>query len=158
MPPALLLLRRFLVLAALMFWMGGFTFYAAVVVPIGTDVLESAAEQARITRRVAPEINRAGLVALAIFAADTALTRFGRTWRWARWATWLGMAACLVVLLTLYPRLDEMFHGAEGYLDDRKEFKPWHRTYLWTLTVQWGFAILFALLTLAAWRAEDRVQ
>ena len=28
------ILRRFLVLAALMFWQGGFMFYGAVVVPI----------------------------------------------------------------------------------------------------------------------------
>ncbi len=35
------LLRRSLVVIALMFWQGGFTFYAAVVVPIGQDVLQS---------------------------------------------------------------------------------------------------------------------
>jgi len=37
MSNAILLARRFLTIAALMFWQGGFTFYAAVVVPIGTD-------------------------------------------------------------------------------------------------------------------------
>ena len=34
----LILLRRFLVLAALFFWQGGFTFYASVVVPVGQQV------------------------------------------------------------------------------------------------------------------------
>ena len=32
------ILRRYLVVIALMFWQGGFTFYAAVVVPVGTAV------------------------------------------------------------------------------------------------------------------------
>jgi hypothetical protein len=33
-------LRRFLALAALLDWQGGFLFYAAVVIPIGLDVLK----------------------------------------------------------------------------------------------------------------------
>src|SRR5947209_1543756 len=156
--PTLRLLVRFLVLAALMFWIGGFTFYAAIVVPIGTDVIGSKAGQGEITRQVAPDINWSGAVALAIFAVDIAMTRSARGWRWGRWLSWLGMAVCLVVLMILYPRLDQMFHGAEAYLDDRAAFRPWHRAYLWTITVQWTFAILFAILTLAAWRCEDRVQ
>ena len=150
------LVRRFAVLAALMFWEGGFTFYAAIVVPVGTDVLGSAAEQGKITRQVAPIINLSGAVALAVFAVDTVLTRSGRGLKWGRWLAWLGMAGCLGALLLLYPHLDRLFHGEEAYLDSRAAFRPWHRAYLWTISVQWGFAILFALLTLAAWRREDR--
>ena len=44
-------LRRFLVVVALMFWLGGFTFYAGVVVPVGTRALKSPMKQALITRR-----------------------------------------------------------------------------------------------------------
>ncbi|HEX4589563.1 MAG TPA: hypothetical protein VH120_06520 [Gemmataceae bacterium] len=158
MRPALLLLRRFLVVAALMFWIGGFTFYAAVVVPIGTDVTGSKEGQGAITRQVAPEINWSGVAALTIFAVDIALTRSLRRWRRARWLAWLGMAVCLAALMAMYPHLDRMFHGEEAYLDDRSVFRPWHRAYLWTITVQWGFAILFAILSLAAWRCEDRLK
>ena len=45
-------LRRFIVLVALCFWQGGFTFYAGVVVPVGTDVLGSSLKQGFVTRRV----------------------------------------------------------------------------------------------------------
>ena len=45
---------RFLVLAAFAFWVGGFTFYAAVVVPTGTEVLGGAAEQKKGERRQKP--------------------------------------------------------------------------------------------------------
>lgn len=147
--------RRFLVVVALMYWIGGFTFYAAVVVPVGTDVLGSAANQAAITRHVAHTINLSGAVALAVSAWDVVATRRGRLGRWLAWA---GMAVCLVALLAMYPHLDRMFHGEDAYLDSRAAFRPWHRTYLWVISVQWGFAVLFTLLSLAAWRAEDRVK
>src|SRR5437899_2231150 len=56
-------LRRFTVLIALMFWQGGFTFYAAVVVPIGQEELGSHESQGFITRGVTNYQNRAGAIA-----------------------------------------------------------------------------------------------
>jgi hypothetical protein len=152
------LLRRLLVIAGLMFWTGGFTFYAAIVVPIGTDVLGSAAAQGQITRQVAARINQSGIVALAVFALDIAVTRSKRGLKIGRWAAWLGMVAIMVALMMLYPHLDHMFHGEIAQFDnaaERAAFRPWHRLYLWTISVQWGIAVLFALLTLAAWRSAD---
>jgi hypothetical protein len=151
---ALVLVRRFAVLAVLMFWQGGFTFYAAIVVPVGTEVLGSKVEQGRITRQVARSINLSGAVALAVFAVDIALT--GRGLRWGRWLTWLAMALALGVLFVLHERLDAMFIPDELKIVDRPTFRLWHRTYLWVSTVQWGFAAVFAVLTLAGWRREDR--
>src|ERR671917_504286 len=46
------LFRRSLLLWLLLLWQGGFLFYTAVVVPIGTDVLGSPLVQGLITRRV----------------------------------------------------------------------------------------------------------
>jgi hypothetical protein len=141
------------VIAALMFWQGGFLFYVAVVVPIGTEVLGSAAEQALITRRVTWQLNVTGAVALAIFAWDLFMTR-RRTW--GRRAAWLIMAVALVVLVVLHGHLDSMFLTDQLRVVDRPTFHFWHRTYLWVSTVQWAAAIAFAVLSLAAWRAEDR--
>src|SRR5271156_6553534 len=64
------LVRRFMVLALLMFWLGGFTFYASVVVPVGADVLGSHLRQGMITRHVAWYMNLSGIAALAVFAWD----------------------------------------------------------------------------------------
>lgn len=141
-----------------MFWTGGFTFYASIVVPIGTDVLGSAENQGAITRQVARDINLSGVVALILFAVDIAVTRSGRWLHRGRWLAWLGMAVCLIALMILYPHLDRLFHGEEAYLDSRAEFRPWHRAYLWTISVQFGFAVLFALLTLASWRSADAAR
>jgi len=146
----MMLLRRFLVLAALMYWQGGFTFYAAIVVPVGTEVLGSKVEQGRITRQVARTINLTGVVALAVFALDIAVTRPGQGLRWGRWLAWFVMAVTLGVLFVLHGHLDAMFIPDELKITDRPAFRFWHRTYLWVITVQWGCAVLFALLTLAA--------
>ena len=45
-----------------MFWLGGFTFYAAVVVPIGREVLGSA--QSDVTRHVSFYLNLTAAIAL----------------------------------------------------------------------------------------------
>ena len=66
----MILLRRFLVLVALMFWLGGFTFYAAVVVPVGQEDLGSHLEQGFITRQVTKYLNLSGAIALLLLAWD----------------------------------------------------------------------------------------
>src|SRR3954451_24425626 len=96
-------LRRFLVVQALMFWQGGFLFYAAVVVPVGTDVLGGAAAQGVITARVTGWLNLIGLACLGLLAWDTATTRdpAGRRVA-ARWWLWIGSAALLYLLWFLH--------------------------------------------------------
>jgi hypothetical protein len=152
----MIVLRRFLVLAALMFWQGGFTFYAAVVVPVGQHVLGSHLEQGLITRRVTPYLNLAGTVALLALAWDTAATRDPTVHRrWWRWLAWAGMLLTLGALAWLHPRLDGLLEPHSGRILDRGSFRTGHRWYLWLSTVQWALGIAYGLATLAAWRAED---
>jgi hypothetical protein len=149
--------RRYLALAALFFWQGGFTFYAAVVVPVGQDVLGSHLEQGFITRRVTVYLNLAGAVALLPLVWDTVATRDPAAWRrWLRLLLWLALAAALVALYRLHPLLDQFLDPEYRDLSDRRAFRPYHRLYLWVSTVQWGCAVVYLLLTLFAWRAEDR--
>jgi hypothetical protein len=152
----LTLVRRFLTLAALMFWQGGFTFYAAVVVPLASAELGHL-QQGFITRHVAWYLNLAGAVALLILAWDAAAAGGGWLGR-GRWLTWGGMAAALALLVWLHPRLAGHLIDDELRVVDRAAFRAGHRVYLWTCTVQWGFALAYAGLTLAAWRSADRAD
>ena len=149
-------LRRYLALAALFFWQGGFTFYASVVVPVGQQEL-SHLVQGFITRRVTVYLNLAGAVALLPLAWEAVAARDpSRPRRWLRWLLWLGMAATLVALYRLHPLLDQFLDLEYRDISDRRAFRPYHRLYLWVSTVQWACAVVYLLLTLLAWRAEDR--
>ena len=148
-------IRRFLVLAALMFWQGGFVFYAGVVVPIGAEVLGSAQEQGRITRRVAVWLNWSGTVALLPLGWDACVARRNRWARNGRLLAWLVMAGGQIALFVMYPSLDAMFDPEAVHISDRRLFRRLHRTYLWTSTVQWAAGVAYAALTLWAWKAED---
>jgi hypothetical protein len=149
----MLLVRRYLAIAALLFWQGGFVFYASVVVPTGQTVLGSHVLQGHITREVAVWLNRSGAVALVLLAWDCFAARDWSRWRRrSRAALWLLMALTLAALFWMHPRLDRLVE--KGY--KLEEFRPLHRLYLWTHTVQWLAAVVYLGLTLAAWRAEDR--
>lgn len=149
--------RRFLVLAALMFWQGGFTFYASVVVPVGQEVLGSHQDQGFITRQVTDYLNLAGALCLLPLAWDAAVSRDEGRRRWFRWISWIGMATILAILVWLHGRLDALLDLVNNTILDYQTFRTGHRVYLWLSTFQWGFCLLYMGLTLMAWREEDRM-
>src|SRR5947199_10070290 len=151
----MVLLRRFLVVAALMFWQGGFTFYAAVVVPLGQEMFGK--RQGFLTREVTDYLNLSGAIALLLLAGDIALVPDWSRRRWLRWGAWAVMTAALAALIWLRPQLDQYLDLEATRILDRPSFRFTHRWYLWISTVQWGAAIVYILLTLLAWRRQDSV-
>jgi len=151
-------LRRFLVLVALMFWQGGFTFYAGVVVPVGTAVLKnSARRQGFITREVTAWLNVTAAVALAVLALDLLFCRDGsRPRRYLRLGLWLFLVGCQALLFRLHPFLSGLMETRGLILLDPEAFRPAHRLYLWTHTAQWAAGLVFVALTLFAWERESR--
>jgi hypothetical protein len=151
--------RRFLVLAALLFWQGGFVFYAAVVVPIGQEILTSGTTQGFITRRVTYWLNLAGAVALVPLFLDALVRGKQSPWRARlRLIIWAGLAATLVLLVWLHPRLDAFLDVDMHVVEDMKGFRPWHRWYLWISTLQWALGVVYMALMLWSWRDEDRTK
>jgi hypothetical protein len=148
-----------MVVAALLFWQGGFLFYAAVVVPIGQEVLLSGTTQGFVTRRVAIYLNLAGAAALAPLLWDAlAGGDPSRVRKRCRLFAWGGLAATLAVLAWLHPRLDAFLDIDTHIIEDMQAFRPWHRWYLWTSTLQWILGVVYMVLMLPAWRAEDQAK
>jgi len=141
--------RRFLVIQALLVWQGGFFFYAAVVVPIGTRV-HGSLEQGRVTRHVTDWMNIIGGLAVLILAWDQWANRDPRRYQWARWALWAVLVGGLVALAAVHLQV-------EAYLDasmDYQTFYFWHRVYLYVATAQWVAGLAYVLIMLRAWTSR----
>jgi hypothetical protein len=149
----LTLVRRFLVLAALVFWLGGFTFYGAVVIPVGLRTIGM--PQTLVTGPVTHYLNVAGAVALVPFAWDIYRCRDRSRGRAViRWITWAGMSATLAGLFGLHDLLLRQVDAGTTSAD--LSFRVAHEAYRWLGTGQCIFGVMFAGVTLAAWRGEDR--
>src|SRR2546429_300030 len=125
------LLRRFVVLAALMFWQGGFMFYGGVVGPIGADVLCSPLSQGFFTREVTNYLNLAGVAALPLLVWDMMVSMDDHLWRRRlRWALWGILAATLAGLCWLHVRLDDLLDAEQLRILDQQAYRGLHQVYL----------------------------
>jgi hypothetical protein len=150
------IIRRMLIGAALMFWQGGFTFYASVVIPVGSDILGSHQEQGWITRSVTNYLNIAGAVAVCVWAWDIFATADSARWRRRlRWLLWGVLVLTLGLLAWLHPQLDGPLDLIAHRILDRPSFRGLHVWYLHISTVQWAASLLLLGATLLAWRDED---
>ena len=145
------LLRRFLDFQAFLVWQGGFLFYAAVVVPIGTEVLGGPFEQGRVTQSVTVWLNLIGIIWHPVLAWDALATRPFRRGRLALIAT---SAAILAALYVQHANLDRMLDPSRsnGLGED---FYSQHAIYLWLSAAHWFLGLISAWLTLTAWRKRD---
>ncbi len=141
--------RRFLVLAALCFALGGFTFYAAVVVPIGSQVLDATA-QGFVTQRVTHAINASVGVTVLLVGWEAFATRRQRPRGQQRVliASLLLAAVCCLALALLHGKLDELLDPREFTVRDPARFYRLHQVYLWISSLQW-LALLATLGLLA---------
>ena len=142
-------LYRFACLAALAFWMGGFTFYALIVIPTGNRLLGSI-QQGLLTQQVTHRMNLSGVLALAI------LLPAARRSKWLT-ASWLIMAVSLATLFWLHLRLDALTDVTVSAVSEN--FYGWHQAYLAAVTIQWSAALVYLWgLTADSSRVSSGVQ
>ena len=132
---ALFLLRR-LYWVTLATWLGGFTFYSAVVIPILHDHLGDPFEVGLITRRVTHVLNALGgatlLVGWMLVLHPNGEPRDHVPSNPLRHAPLAASTLCLVALIVLHFVMDAKLDS--GRLAG---FYAWHRAYLWMSSVQW---------------------
>jgi hypothetical protein len=150
-------LRRYLSLCALLFWQGGFTFYAAVVIPIAGAVLDPNLHQrARITASATNILNFAGVAAVLLLLWDAlASTDPSRLRFRLRFALWVVLFVTLAALFPLHYWLETLDPPGGTGPADMATFYPAHQIYLWISTAQWLAALIYLGVTIRAWRAED---
>ncbi|MFO0892997.1 MAG: hypothetical protein U0790_28160 [Isosphaeraceae bacterium] len=127
-------------------WLGGFTFYSAVVIPGLHEQLGGPMETGLVTQQVTNYLNLIGLVTIVIGAVGLAGERIAGADRRASSLPailLLGLTSgCLVALYWLHHLLDQKLDA--GTLTG---FYTLHRVYLWVSVLQW----LANLGLLACW-------
>jgi hypothetical protein len=132
---AIFLVRRFY-WVALSIWLGGFTLYSAVVIPILHDHLGAPFEVGLITRRVTNALNAIGgatlLMGWLLVVAPGGRPKDRMPVNRLRYGPLAVSTLCLAVLAVLHMVMDTKLDT--GRLSG---FYSWHRAYLWMSTVQW---------------------
>jgi hypothetical protein len=144
------LLVRYAALVAMTIWLGGFTFYASIVIPILHEEL-GGLDAGQITGQVAKPLNGFGAVAIAAWWVLAVMERSRRE----RWACWMRVGllgvttAILVGLIVLHPILETRLES-----ESRQGFYALHKIYLIASTGQWGVNLGLLAITLWIWRPE----
>lgn len=154
-------LRRLLVIAVIAWWLGGFTFYAGVAIPMGVQVLGSHKAVGFITQHVTNWLNFGGVIALSIFLANMAMSR-GVGGKWLRRTmliTWIIMACVEIELISLHPVMDRLITVENGHrtiLDDDR-FELLHHIYLISTSCQWALGVVHVWCACLSWVIAEKL-
>jgi len=147
-------IRRFLVIAAIAFWMGGFTFYASIAVPTGVNVLGTHRAVGFITQQVTQRLNVAGVAALAVLLWNIISSRTPQrpALRRTLLVTWLLMTLIEIELILLHPAMDRlMITQPVRMILNEDRFELLHRIYLVSTTAQWFLGLVHVWCLCALW-------
>jgi hypothetical protein len=148
------LLLRFICLFSLSIWLGGFTFYSAVVIPILHRSL-GVGQTGPITQRVTDFINAAGGVTVILWWLSAWVERSANPAiaRRARLALLAGSTITLLVLVFLHQVMDRRLEssGLSG-------FYVLHRAYLIASTAQWLMNLGLFAAVLVLWRDDGSTK
>lgn len=144
---------------AIAVWQGGFVFYAAFVVKIGSRELHSDLAQGFITRRVTLELERLGWIALAIWAVALWGTRFSRpSLKMTAAILWCAILALHLGLHVQWHVVDRVLDVASRSIRDPGAFFVAHRIFVWAASLQLVLVVILSGLTLQAWLREPRAS
>jgi hypothetical protein len=148
---------RFVTISALGLWLGGFTVYTGIVIPIGHRQLGSG-RFGFVTGQVTNLLSVLAAAALLVLLVNL-LTEWGAMGGRVRWVlvgTWVLILASLVVLLFLHSRLDELLDYKSREISNQDRFQSLHERYELVATLQWASGIVYLWCLLAAWRRADQ--
>lgn len=127
----------YLLLVALAFWMGGFSFYFGVVVRIGDQVI-GGTEQGFITRQVSWWLNIAGLVTLGLMCVHLYFHR-----SWVLGLSLLGMSITHGLLMLRHSQLESLLDPEGMSVLDPQRFALLHENYEFLSGCQWLAAMIY---------------
>jgi hypothetical protein len=137
-------IRRFLVATVTGLWLGGFTFYAAVVIKVGEEVLGDHRPVGFITQEVSRSLNAIGVLALVLLLWNM-IAVWTSSSRWTKHSltvSWIVMATAQLCLFAIHPMLDGTLSSSGQEILNYNGFIGLHRAYLAVSTAQWCAGLL----------------
>lgn len=138
-------------------WQGGFMFYGAIVVPVGTRVLGSESLQGFVTQSVTNYLNIIGVLTLSFWLGEFLLCRdASKTRNNTRWFLLITMMLLHGLLAWMHINLDSLLDAGSQVVLKQQQFHQLHSWYLIISTFEWALSLVFAAVTLAAWHGLRR--
>lgn len=137
-------------------WVGGFTFYAFVVIPTGDRVLGSHTPMGFITQVATGYLNGIGVVALLLSALAIWQLQRARIPVRLLSLSWLISAAILTLLIALHNRMDTALDNPHRAVLSAPNFYPLHEIYKLAYIPMWAASIATVWLLIQAWQRADR--
>ncbi|WP_026994695.1 hypothetical protein [Flectobacillus major] len=136
-----------LTLITLAFWWGAFTFLAAVVIPIGANILGSQLEMGFITQQVTNELNFLGMLVFMIYAYYTKHITDSSQYLFYNFTAALLIGGQLFLFLMHY-HLTDLMDFVHRKIPHPLTFHSLHRAYMITNVIIWAVVsvLLFKLL------------
>ena len=153
---ALKLAQRYLTIAALGLWLGGFTLYTAVVIRIGHRLV-GGGRFGFVTAQVTSALDVLAAIAVVAVIVNLIASRRALTGglKWTSLATAAVLAGGAVAAFVLHGRLDALLDVQAREISDPTRFRALHERYEMAATVQWAAGLLHLWCALAAWRRQD---
>jgi hypothetical protein len=149
--------RRFLLLCALGWWLGGLTFYSLVVIRASHQVVGNHTKVGFITQKATTGLNAIGVGALALMLWNVAASwRPSGSWpRRGLAASWIAAAGAHAGVYLLHGRLDAMLDFQARTVQAGAPFHGPHELYLIATSIEWVAGLVYLLAALMGWRQED---
>jgi len=149
--------RRFAVLCAMGWWLGGLTLYTTAVIRTAHRVISNHTRVGFVTQAVTAELQWIGAGALALMLWNAAASwKAGGNWsRRGLAASWLVAAIAHVALFVLHARLDAMLDLSARQVREGADFHGPHELYELFVGVEWAAGLVYLLSALLAWKQED---
>jgi len=146
---------QYLAVGAVAMWLGGFTFYASVVIDIGADVVGHF-DQGYITQRATRALDTIAAVMLVFVAIDIWLHRkhLARSIMGLRLLAFVIMLISVILLFVLHDKLDALIDPQMMKRPPRELFRPLHSHYRKAVTFLWCAAVVEFALMLYGHRAK----
>jgi hypothetical protein len=153
---ALRLAQRYLTIAALGLWLGGFTLYTAFVIRIGHRLV-GGGRFGFVTAQVTSVLDVLAAIAVLAVTINLVASRRALTGglKWTSLASWAILVGGVIAAFAFHARLDALLDVQAREIRDPDRFRALHERYELAATVQWAAGLLHLGCALAAWRRQD---